>query len=123
MGFAVKSLTFLDEGVQFEFVEVPDDLRENGMLLNRALYVPEQVMPDQLQGLMDKAIAVVSEAMYLHQKSDPVDPEAMDRIAHGEWDDEPEDETPSPWDNPEERDVPDPDAVFEERRSDGVEYP
>lgn len=107
MGFVVKAVEFMDEGVQFVFVEVPDDLRENGMLLNRMLFVPERAMPDELQALMEKAQATVTQAMYEHQKAGSVDPAQMHALYE-----EGGDEEPSPWDNPAERAVPNPKSVY-----------
>lgn len=101
MTFVVKSVEFVDEGAHFQFVEVPDDLRDNGMLLNRALFVPERALPDSLQRLGEVAQATVTEAMYEHQKATPIDPAQLHAELY-----EGEGEDASPWDNPAEREVP-----------------
>lgn len=102
MSFRVRSVEFHEEGVQFAFVDVPEDLRDNGMLVNRAIFVPERAMPDELQRLADLAQTTVTEAVYRHSQAKPVRPEEMMDAIHGEGDEEPT----SPWDNPEEREVP-----------------
>lgn len=97
MSYVVRTLAFHGEGVTFDYVIPEEDIRSNGLVLNRVLLVPAT---DEFAELLDDLIDALHEALstaLASFNSTPVSEEV-----------DPDDDEASPYDNPLERALPTP---------------
>lgn len=101
----VKQVTFYPEGeVVFDYSVLPDDVRTTGIAKTHGVMVTPQgdALEDLLEELRDHAERALSASLERFEEGEPEeDPvEEAVRVALGDDEDE-----PSPYDNPEEREV------------------
>lgn len=91
----IRGLTVHTDGITFSFAEA-DDFRENGLLLNRTLFVPaDGEFADALDEVLDAANNALRTALASFTREVAPDLSDLSRVV--------EDEGPSPYDNPLER--------------------
>lgn len=95
MRFAIRGLAFHGEGVTVDYVVPEQDLRANGLVQNRVLLIPAiEDYAGLLDDLVDAAQALLGRAVDDFHATPAEDP-----------DEDVETDEPSPWDNPNERDI------------------
>lgn len=99
----VRGVTFTPDGVFVEFMSLASDIRDNGLVMNHTLLIPdENTYHDAIDALITDVLTLLDAALTDFESSPPTD-------MSDELDDE-GDDGPGPYDNPLERDIPGVDA-------------
>jgi hypothetical protein len=95
MTLEIRALSFSDDGISVEFIDFTSDVRSNGLVLNRALFIPDNsAYHSDIDALRTRATFVLQGALDDWERSEPVTPADLREI-----------DGPSPYDNPLERDL------------------
>ena len=62
--FLIRTITIMPDGVTLEFMDTEGDLRESGLQLQHALFVPDdEEYEDEIQALLDSAHALLLDGL------------------------------------------------------------
>ena len=87
---ALRAVTFHSDGATFEYAIPGIDVRDNGLVQNRVLYVPaNDLFQDRLVDLLETSTKAVRDFLKDYETALPEEPEP-----------EEDDDGPSPYDNP-----------------------
>jgi hypothetical protein len=91
----IRSVGFGEDGLSFEFIDFSGDVRDNGMVRNQALLVPDNdAFHDEIVAVRSRMTRLLEGLVEDFASAQPVTPNVQL-----------EDDGPSPYDNPLERDV------------------